>query len=135
MEYLLMKKLSVILLAIFIVTISGCKSTIPLHNYMNEKIVQYGQNTSTVESVERAIVKAGLLLGWKIDIQEQGKILATLDIRKHQLVVLITHDDKEFSIKYKDSTNLKYNGYKIHRQYANWVTNLIRTINAQNITG
>ena len=72
-------------------------------------------------------------------VKAEGEIIATLDIRKHQLVVLITHDDESLSINYQSSVNLKYKehkykGYKIHRQYANWISNLLRAIDAQNIT-
>ena len=73
-------------------------------------------------------------MGWKTQIKSDTQILATLNIRKHELVVLITHDDKTVSIDYQNSINLKYNGKKIHRQYANWVTNLLRAIDVQNIS-
>lgn len=130
-----MKKLSSLLLAFVVVTLAGCAKTIPVRNYMDMPIAQYGSEKSTSESVEKAIVRGAVSLGWKTEIQKKGEILATLNIRSHQLVVLITHDDKHFSIQYKDSVNLKYNGTKIHRQYANWLNNLINTINAQNISG
>jgi hypothetical protein len=112
----------------------GCNSTVPVKNFDNQIITQFGDSTSTVKSVQKSIVRAAVTLGWKTKVTSDNAIVATLDIRKHQLVVLITHDDKSFSIEYRDSTNLKYNGTKIHRQYINWVTNLIRSIHAQNIT-
>jgi len=127
-------KLKIVISTIIIVFLMGCNSTVPVKNFDNQTIAQYGDATSSVKSVERSIVRAAVTLGWKTKVTSDNAIIATLDIRKHQLVVLITHDDKSFSIEYRDSTNLKYNGTKIHRQYVNWVTNLIRSIHAQNIT-
>lgn len=130
-----MFKLKIVLTAVIVTLLMGCKTTVPVRNFDNQVIAQYGNTPSSAKSVEKAIVRAAVSLGWKTSITSDEEIVATLDIRKHQLVVLITHDDKNFSIRYKDSVNLKYNGQKIHRQYINWVTNLIRSINAQNITG
>jgi len=127
-------KLKIVISVIIIVFLMGCNSTVPVRNFENQTIAQYGNAESTVKSVEKSIVRAAVTLGWKTQVTSDNAILATLDIRKHQLVVLITHDEKSFSIKYQDSINLKYNGTKIHRQYVNWVTNLIRSIHAQNIS-
>lgn len=129
-----MNKLTIILAAIFMVLVSGCKSTIPMPSYQNQPIATYGNTEGTVKSVEKAIVKGAMSLGWKTQVRAEGEILATLNIRKHQLVVLITHDDKNVSVEYQNSINLKYNGRKIHRQYANWVTNLLRAIDVQNLS-
>ena len=89
----------------------------------------------TISNVEKSIIKGAVSLGWQANVVEQGKVEATLFIRSHKLVVEITHDDKNYSIVYKDSVNLKYDGENIHRQYANWVNNLINAINAENIRG
>lgn len=129
-----MSNFKIAISTVIIIFLMGCKSTVPIKNFDNQAIAQYGDTTNTKSSVEKSIVRAAITLGWKADVKSHNEIIATLDIRKHQLVVVITHDDKSFSIKYKDSTNLKYNGKKIHRQYINWVTNLIRAIHAQNIT-
>lgn len=130
-----MKKIITILASALLVLITGCKSTIPMPSYNDQPIATYGNNKSTLESVEKSIVRAAISLGWKTQKQSDGSIEATLDIRKHQLVVLITYDEKNISVNYVDSKNLKYDGKKIHRQYANWVTNLLRAINANNIAG
>jgi len=129
-----MKKTSYLLVVFVVLTITACKSTILMPQYPNQDIAQYGQNKSTLESVEKSIVKAAISLGWKAEKQTDGEIKATLNIRKHQLIILIKYDDNSFSIDYVDSTNLKKKGNKIHRQYANWVGNLIRAINVQNIS-
>jgi len=130
-----MNKLTFILLAVIISLVSGCKSTIVMPVYHDQPVANYGDNISSVKHIEKAIVKGALSLGWKTQIKSDTEVLATLNIRKHELVVLITHDDKTVSIDYQSSVNLKYNGVKIHRQYANWVTNLLRAIDVQNLNG
>lgn len=113
--------------------LAGCAKTIPVKDFSNQNFVQYGEHQITTESAELAIVRAAVSLGWTTEKVKPGEIKATLNIRSHQLVVQILFDETTYSINYLDSTNLKYDGEKIHRQYANWVTNLIKNINAQNI--
>ena len=40
----------------------------------------------------------------------------------------------EINLEKAERGLLKYDGEKIHRQYANWVTNLLRAIDVQNVT-
>ena len=128
-----MKKLAYLGLFALSLTLSGCKKTMLVQDYNGQPFPQYSQENASVQSVEKAIVRAAVSLGWKPKVVKQGEILATLDIRNHQLVVNIHYDAKEYSIKYKDSTNLMYDGKKIHRQYGNWTRNLINSINAFSI--
>lgn len=130
-----MKKLYILFIAAMTLVLAGCNTTIPVRDYMNQSIPHYGNTPKTMSNVEKSIVKAAVSLGWQAHVIEQGKVEATLFIRSHKLVVEIIHDDKNYSIAYKDSVNLKYDGQKIHRQYANWVNNLINAINAENISG
>ncbi|WP_085300199.1 hypothetical protein [Cognaticolwellia mytili] len=129
-----MKKFYIVAVSLALVALTGCKSTIPVPQYIDQPVAQYGESISTTKDVERSIVRAAASLGWKTKVKSEGEILATLDIRKHQLVVLIKHDDKNLTVEYQSSLNLKYDGKKIHRQYANWVTNLLRAIDVQNVT-
>lgn len=129
-----MKKFYILAVGMALVVLTGCKSTIPVPQYVDQPVAQYGESTSTTKDIERSIVRAAASLGWKTKVKSEGEVLATLDIRKHQLVVLIKHDDKNLTVEYQSSLNLKYDGEKIHRQYANWVTNLLRAIDVQNVT-
>jgi len=129
-----MNKIYLVLVCIALVVLAGCKSTIPVPQYVDQPVAQNGEKISTIKDVERSIIRAATSLGWKTKVKSAGEILATLDIRKHQLVILIKHDDKNLTVAYQSSINLKYDGKKIHRQYANWVTNLLRAIDVQNIT-
>lgn len=129
-----MKKIYILATSLLLVFLAGCKTTIPVPQYVDQPIAQYGNEHSTTKDVERSIIRAATSLGWKTKVNSTGEILAILDIRKHQLVILIKHDDKSLTVDYQSSINLKYDGRKIHRQYANWVTNLLRAIDVQNVT-
>ena len=60
-----------------------------------------------------------------------GHIIGTLNIRDHIAIVDITYNSDSYSITYKDSTNLNYNGTNIHRNYNNWINNLDNAIKVQ----
>ena len=40
----------------------------------------------------------------------------------------VVYDTKSYSIKYKDSSNLNYDGKSIHKNYNGWVENLDKAI-------
>jgi hypothetical protein len=82
----------------------------------------------SVEDVGRRIEAAVVARGWKPQPVRPGEMIATLDVRKHEAVVTIDYDESHFSIRYRDSKVLKYDGKKIHRNYNRWVHNLERRI-------
>ena len=85
----------------------------------------------TMEQAGSAIVRGGASLGWQIREQGPGHMIATLTLRRHKAVVDITYDTSTFSIKYKDSHNLRYDGTNIHSNYNGWISNLENAIKAQ----
>ncbi|MFP3364833.1 hypothetical protein R0J93_14285 [Pseudoalteromonas sp. SIMBA_148] len=104
-----------------------------VRDFEQNPIPQTSTITNSEADVEKGILKACIQLGWKCTPLSEGKIKGVLDIRTHQLTVDIAYDKTAYSINYKDSINLNYNGKKIHRQYVNWVSNLIRHIDAEMI--
>jgi len=60
-----------------------------------------------------------------------GKVEGVLALRTHRAVVDIDYDTKVYSIKYKDSVNLDYDGKTIHKNYNGWVENLDRAIKSK----
>ena len=122
-----MKHLSrALLAAAVLVLVAACSA--PVHNVVSEPVLS--QRDVTREEVKKAIVSAGTGLGWKMTPQEDGRIAGRLDLRKHIAIVDITYTAKAFSITYADSTNLKYDGRLIHRNYNNWIKNLENRIQA-----
>jgi len=103
----------------------ACNHLAPVQDVGPEPIVPA---PASIENVEKAILKAGAGLGWQMKPVAPGKIEGTLLIRVHRAVVDITYDMKTFSIKYKDSTELKYDGTNIHQNYNVWVADLAKQI-------
>lgn len=79
-----------------------------------------------MEDVQKAIIAAGVGLGWQMAISKPGEIIGTLNVRSHQAVVTIPYTSKTYSILYKDSSNLNYNAEKqtIHQNYTGWIQRL-----------
>lgn len=106
----------------------GCRSA-PLYNVTSAPVS--APKAVTLQDVEKAITRAGAGLGWQIVPREPGKMEGVLALRTHRAVVDITYDTKAYSIKYKDSSNLDYDGTNIHSNYNGWIQNLDKAIRTQ----
>ena len=116
-----------LIIAVFFLLLGGCR-TADLYN------VRGAPGTSKAVSmadVEVAIRRAGHGLGWQIVPQGPGKAEGILVLREHRAVVDITYDTKSYSILYKDSSNLNYDGKTIHSNYNGWIQNLDKAIRTQ----
>lgn len=82
----------------------------------------------SAQQLEQAIVAAGDALGWQMRPTGPGRIEGTLLLRDHRAVVDINYSPRAYSIRYKDSSNLHYDGGTIHRNYNRWIENLDRAI-------
>jgi len=87
-------------------------------------------------AVALAAVALGLaaLIGWQVAALV-GAYLAlnaaySLGL-KHVAVVDVNYSVKSYSIQYKDSTELGYDGGNIHPNYNGWIQNLDKGIRAQ----
>ncbi len=110
---------------VFTLTLMGCR-TAPVYNVENAPVDI--SPTSTVEDVKRAIVSAGAGLGWQMKEESPGHIVGTLILRKHMAKVDIPYSKTGYSIKYKDSAELSYDGTTIHSNYNGWIQNLDKAI-------
>lgn len=118
----------IITLALSTLLILGCRTN-PVRN-----IDSHPTNVSTsatLDQIRDGIVRAGSSLGWAMKPDAPGHILATLMLRKHVAVVDINYDLAKYSITYKSSTELKYDGTKIHSNYNGWIENLDNAIKTQ----
>jgi len=104
----------------------GC-GTAPVRNVDSAMIP--GENS--INTVEKAISRAGAGLGWVMTKKSDGNITGKLALRSHLAVIDITYDKSSYSIKYVDSTNLNYTGGEIHTNYNGWIENLQKAINIQ----
>jgi hypothetical protein len=119
--------MAVIASALVLVSV-GCR-TVPIYTVDNSPIDMDSKHS--LKQVKKAIITAGATLGWKMKSTEKGHLVGTLLLRKHVATVDITFNEKSYSIKYKDSQNLSYDGSLIHSNYNSWVQNLDRNIQVQ----
>lgn len=115
-----------LLILLMLLAIAGC--TKPVYNVNNDQV--YTPAGMTLEEAGLLIQEAGTQRGWAMAIMEPGHIVGTLLIRTHTAVVDIYYTTTNFSITYKDSTNLKYSAETghIHQNYNGWIRNLERAI-------
>ncbi len=127
-----MNRKLIITLAIAIVTVAlaGCPHQAPVYNVNNATVVTNVNNVSS-DQVRQAIVRAGGGLGWIITEVGPGELEGTLNLRSHTAKVSIPYSTKQYSIIYKDSVDLDYNGETIHSNYNGWVQNLQKAIQVQ----
>ena len=125
-----MRKINPILLIVVagMLVLGGCRSN-PVMNVDNAAIAV--DQKYSEKDVKKAIIRAGQTLGWQIKDLKPGVLEGKLVLRKHIAVISINYDKSKYSIKYKDSTNLNYDGVKIHSNYHGWIQNLQKNIQTQ----
>lgn len=119
---------SLVLAGIVIALLGGCRSA-GIYNVSAAPVV--ANKAASMEDVEKAIVRAGVALGWQMKPVEPGLVEGTLHLRTHMAKVDIKYDTKTYNITYKDSSNLDYDGKNIHKNYNGWIQNLDNGIRAQ----
>ncbi|MGH8661619.1 MAG: hypothetical protein ACREUB_07615 [Burkholderiales bacterium] len=108
---------------------AGCRGAVPVYNVTNAPVA--ASKTASLDDVGKAIVRAGVTLGWQMKETKPGHVLGTLYLRKHVAVVDVNYSATSYSIQYKDSTELNYDGQNIHPNYNGWIQNLDKAIRAQ----
>lgn len=125
MKFNLLGKISIILASLAL--LAGC-GTLPVYNVNNTPVLSMDEKPVTMKEVKNAILRSGIELGWEMRPISEGKIHATLRLRKHTAESNITYDTKSYSISYLDSSGLKYSDGKIHKNYNGWIQNLDKRI-------
>jgi hypothetical protein len=120
-------KLGLILVGFLL--LGGCK-TEPIYDVTAAPIPVMGKVVS-LEDVTKAMMRAGTRAGWQMLPERPGRLTAEHIRGKHRALVDIEHDTKTYTIKYRDSTNLRSDGAQIHRLYNTWIQSLDRSIRAE----
>ena len=107
-----------LLVLAFAGTLAACR-TAPVYNVENDT---FTTTAPSLDAAAKMISSAG---------SSPGHILGRLPIRSHLAVIDINFDVERYSIHYKDSTNLKYDGTTIHTNYNGWIENLQNAITAR----
>jgi hypothetical protein len=121
-------RISVITLTAALVFLAGCRAA-PIYNVEKAPIQISSKHSS--KDITKAIQRAGVALGWQMKAKKPGHIVGTLYLRTFVAVVDIRYSPKSYSITYKKSSGLDYDGTNIHKNYNGWVQNLDRRIQGQ----
>ena len=120
-----------LIIAASILLVAACRGTAPILNVSNAPVQTGSGQKLSLDAVGKVITSAGVTLGWQMKTVKPGTIVGTLNLRNHTAVVEVTYNTENYSINYKDSENLKYNGTNIHPNYNGWIRNLDSGIRAQ----
>lgn len=103
----------VVIAASLILTVAACGQTL-----MNVKGAKLSAPPSaTMDQIAAAIRRAGVEHGWRMEEVSPGKMGAQIHIRNGVATVTIEYDKKAYSINYRSSRLLNYNGVRIHYRY------------------
>ncbi|MCP4326192.1 MAG: hypothetical protein GY787_31015 [Alteromonadales bacterium] len=121
------KLISIIILISVILT--GCQESI--YNVENSPITIKSELQITNDDIFAAIKKAGHTEYWEIKRVDENNAIGTFYVRVHQAIVAIKFNTDEYSIRYKDGTNLTFQPEDgtIHNNYNKWVKRLEKQIN------
>jgi len=121
-----------LLLSVFLgLSLVACTGA-PIRNVPESKIS--ASKPLVMEDVQGAIKRAGAGLGWRMVDGGPGKMIGTLNLRKHTAIVDVVYDTSKYSITYNDSNELNFRPAKkdgqpsIHKNYNSWVVNLDNAI-------
>lgn len=108
--------------------------------------VRTNKELVTDQDVKEAITRASLTTGWSIDDDAPGRLIATKTEDDRTAILTIGYQMSMYSIRYKDSKNLKYTRKPvsdlaggihdpdyatIDQKYNDWVRSLDRAIQSE----
>jgi hypothetical protein len=113
--------------------LAGCARTMPVYNVSAAPVVTSSGKHLSANQVHGAIIgalndKVIFGAGWVVRQDDPGEIVAEVLVRTHRAEVEIDYSSTQYSILYKDSENLLYDGSSIHRNYNKWVQLLEKKI-------
>jgi len=116
-----------------VVAVMGCKGGAQIYQVKEAPVQTASGAVPSLEQVQKIIIESGVKLGWVMAVVKPGEIQGTRNVRTHSAVVTIPFTTKNYSVLYKDSTNLKYNAaaQTIHQEYTYWIQELDNEIRAR----
>jgi hypothetical protein len=112
----------------FVALNAHARSGVPILNHEAVPAITASGKPASAEQIRAAMQAAGAARGWQITPAGNGKALAVLNVRgKHSISADISYAAGQYSIKYRDSTNMNYEAGTnlIHPKYNMWVQTLI----------
>ncbi|OQW35410.1 MAG: hypothetical protein A4E19_01180 [Nitrospira sp. SG-bin1] len=122
-----------IAVGLILVFLSACRGGAQIYEVKSAPVPSPSGKELTLEQVRKEIMAAGVAAGWQMTDVKPGELLATYNIRSHQAIVAIPYTTKNYSILYKDSSNLKYDAAAktIHQNYTGWIQRLDSAIRSR----
>ena len=120
-----------ILVAATALVFAGCGTVQPIQDVEKSPIVLTPGKTVNMTQVTTAIMRAGSRLGWQMQPEGPGRLSGRINVRTHSAVIDVQHDNKSYTIKYRDSVGLNAKDGMIHRNYNSWIQNLDKNIRAE----
>lgn len=104
------------------IALSACTSA-PIENLHDQPVPGKPNGTALNLKQVRASVMAGCVdKGWTPRLVKPDEVDARIQVRDHSAEVLIPFSAGSYSIVYKNSSNLDYDGKRIHHNYNRWVS-------------
>ncbi|HKA39307.1 MAG TPA: hypothetical protein VKD25_06040 [Burkholderiales bacterium] len=107
----------------------GCRGQMPVYNVTSAPVT--ANRVVSSDEVGKAIIRAGARYGWQMIQKGSGTIEGTLVNREHRAVIDVKYNAKSYSITYKDSEKLDYDGTNIHPNYNGWIQRLDNQIRVE----
>ena len=123
----------IFLASVLLVVLTGCRAGGQVYEVKDAPIQTSTGKELTLEQVQKAIVDAGIKQTWIMTPVRLGEMLGEYNVQSHQIHVTIPYTTKNYSILYKDSSNLRYDPVKrtIHVNYQRWIERLDNEIKAR----
>lgn len=119
--------------SLLLVAVMGCRAGGPVYEVKDAPVQTAAGKELTLEQVQKAIIDAGIKQTWIMTPVKLGEMLGEYNVQSHQIHVTIPYTTKNYSILYKDSSNLRYDAAKrtIHVNYQKWIERLDNEIKAR----
>lgn len=111
--------------------IAAC-ATEQMHKVDKVDYGYYTKKSLTMEKVRTTIEQTATRNGWQLSDQKDGSFMGKREWGggKHNIVVDVIYDLRKFSINYRDSHQMRYDGSWIHNSYNRMVQKLEEDIMA-----
>lgn len=111
---------------------SACGANLsPVLNVSHAPVAGVPGGVDPTAYVHDAIRRAVLSRGWTVAAEAPGVVTATIMKDGLSATVDIPYTATDFSIVYRDSAGLSYDGTRVHKRYNHWVDRLRASISAE----
>jgi len=119
--------------SLVVVAMISCRAGGQVYEVKDAPIQTASGKTLTLEQIQKAIIDAGIKQTWIMTPVKPGEMIGEYNVQSHQIHVTIPYTTKNYSILYKDSSNLRYDPEKrtIHVNYQAWIVRLHNEITAR----